>query len=61
MESQPPPAHGPFELIMCENACYLLPDDRRAMVFQLLREQVGISAAAIMLESTQRKMRVTQV
>ncbi len=46
-EPEPPPAHGPFELVMWENACYLLPDDRRAMVFQLLREQVGMNAAAI--------------
>jgi endonuclease-3 len=46
-EPEPPPAHGPFELVMWENACYLLPDERRAMVFQLLRERVGMSAAAI--------------
>ena len=25
-----PPAKGPFELVMWENACYLLPDARRA-------------------------------
>ena len=25
-----PPAKGPFELILWENACYLLPDHRRA-------------------------------
>jgi endonuclease-3 len=50
-EPQPPPAHGPFELVMWENACYLLPDDRRAIVFQLLREQVGMSAAAIAVAS----------
>ena len=41
------PAHGPFELGMCENACYLLPDDRRARVFRLLSAEVGLSAAAI--------------
>ncbi len=46
-EPVPPPAHGPFELVMWENACYLLTDERRAMVFQLLRERVGMSAAAI--------------
>jgi endonuclease III len=46
-EPKPLPAHGPFELAMWENACYLLPDDRRAMVFQLLREQVGMNASAI--------------
>jgi len=42
-----PPAHGPFELVMWENACYLLSDQRRAAVFQALRDQVGMDAAAI--------------
>jgi endonuclease-3 len=42
-----PPARGPFELVMWENACYLLPDDRRAAVFEGLREQVGLNAEAI--------------
>src|SRR6476619_8106286 len=43
-----PPAHGPFELVMWENACYLLPDDRRAAVFEGLRKQVGLNANAIL-------------
>src|ERR1700675_30781 len=42
-----PPAKGPFELVMWENACYLLSDERRAAVFEGLREQVGLDAAAI--------------
>jgi endonuclease III len=42
-----PPARGPFELVMWENACYLLPDERRAAVFQALREQVGMDAESI--------------
>src|SRR5438046_5942375 len=42
-----PPAHGPFALVMWENACYLLPDERRAAVFEALRAQVGLSAEAI--------------
>jgi endonuclease III len=42
-----PPARGPFELVMWENACYLLPDDRRAAVFEGLRKQVGLNAKAI--------------
>jgi hypothetical protein len=33
-----PPAKGPFELVMWENACYLLPDERRAAVFEGLRK-----------------------
>jgi endonuclease-3 len=42
-----PPATGPFELVIWENACYLLPDKRRAEVFEGLRRQVGMNAAAI--------------
>jgi endonuclease-3 len=42
-----PPAKGPFELVMWENACYLLPDDRRAAVFEGLRKQVGLNPKAI--------------
>ena len=43
-----PPAKGPFELVLWENACYLLPDDRRAAVFEGLRKQVGPNAKAIL-------------
>ena len=42
-----PPAHGPFELVMWENACYLVPDDRRAAVFEGLRKRVGLNPNAI--------------
>jgi endonuclease-3 len=42
-----PPALGPFELIMWENACYLLPDDRRAAVFDGLKTLVGLTPEAI--------------
>jgi len=42
-----PPANGPFELVMWENACYLLPDERRLEVFAGLRDKVGLTAAAI--------------
>jgi len=42
-----PPAKGPFELVMWENACYLLSDERRAAVFEGLRAQVGLKAEAI--------------
>ena len=43
-----PPAKGPFELVMWENACYLLPDDRRTAVFEGLRKQIGLNAKAIL-------------
>jgi endonuclease-3 len=42
-----PPARGAFELVIWENACYLLPDHRRAAVFDALRAQVGLTADAI--------------
>jgi endonuclease-3 len=42
-----PPAHGPFELVMRENCCYLLPDERRATVFHAPLEQVGMHPLAI--------------
>ena len=43
-----PPARGPFELVMWENACYLLPDERRSQVFEGLRKQIGLNAKAIL-------------
>jgi endonuclease III len=42
-----PLAKGPFELVLWENACYLLPDERRREVFEGLRKQVGLNAEAI--------------
>src|SRR5258706_10986734 len=47
-EPNVPPAHGPFELVMWENSCYLLTDERRAAVFEGLRTQVGLKASAIL-------------
>ncbi len=44
---EPPPARGPFELILWENACYLLSDERRKEVFDSLRRLVGLNAASI--------------
>jgi endonuclease III len=43
-----PRAKGPFEQILWENACYLLPDTRRAEVFEALREQVGLTPKQIL-------------
>jgi endonuclease-3 len=42
-----PLAKGPFELVLWENACYLLSDEHRAAVFEGLRKQVGLSPRAI--------------
>jgi endonuclease-3 len=47
-EPELPPAKGPFELVVWENCCYLLPDSRRAEVFAGLKEQVGIEARKIL-------------
>jgi endonuclease-3 len=44
---EPPHAQGPFELVMWENACYLLTDERRAEVFATLRKQIGLTPHAI--------------
>jgi endonuclease III len=46
-QPEAPPAEGPFALVMWENACYLLPDERRREVFEALQQQVGMNAAAI--------------
>ena len=43
-----PPARGAFELVLWENACYLLPDERRAHVFEALRAQGGLTPDAIL-------------
>ena len=43
-----PPAKGPFELVLWENCCYLLPDERRAEVFHGLRTQVGLDPRKIL-------------
>jgi endonuclease-3 len=43
-----PPAKTPFELVIWEHSCYLLPDDRRAAVFDSLRRTVGIDPHKIL-------------
>ena len=43
-----PPARGPFELVLWENACYLLTDERRREVFEGLRDRVGLNPTAIL-------------
>jgi endonuclease III len=43
-----PPACGPFELVLWENACYLLPDERRREVFEGLRVETGLTPDRIL-------------
>jgi endonuclease III len=50
-EAKVPAANTPFELVIWENACYLLTDERRLEVFEALRKKVGLSAAAILSAS----------
>jgi endonuclease III len=42
------PASNPLELVFWENAAYLLPDERRKKVFDLLRERVGLDPRRIL-------------
>src|ERR1700730_9589140 len=44
---KPPRTSDPLELIVWENAAYLMSDDRREKVFQLLRERVGLKPREI--------------
>lgn len=48
-DPQLPPAEGPFELVMWENAAYLLSDERRAAVLEGLRQQVGLDPHKIQI------------
>jgi endonuclease III len=43
-----PPKSDPFELILWENAVYLLSDERREAAFEALRERVGLTPKAIL-------------
>jgi endonuclease-3 len=45
---KPPPTSDPLELIFWENAAYLLTDQRRQKVFELLRERVGFKPRDIL-------------
>jgi len=44
----PPPASGPFELILWENVAYLASPDRRREAFDRLKREIGTSPAAIL-------------
>jgi endonuclease-3 len=43
-----PPTSDPLELVFWENAAYLLTDERRQKVFDLLRERVGLKPRDIL-------------
>jgi len=44
----PPEVTDPFEMILFENAAYLVDDDKRLAVWNRLRRQVGVSPGAIL-------------
>jgi endonuclease III len=48
---KPPPTNDPLELVFWENAAYLLSDERREKVFDLLRENVGLEPRRILSAS----------
>ena len=45
---KPPSTTDPFELLLLENAAYLVDDARRAEVFSALKKQVGTTPEAIL-------------
>jgi len=45
---KPPPSNDPLELVFWENAAYLLSDERRQDVFDLLRKRVGLKPRDIL-------------
>jgi endonuclease III len=45
---KPPLTSDPLELVFWENAAYLLSDERRQKVFELLRERVGLKPRDIL-------------
>jgi endonuclease III len=43
-----PKVTDPFEMILLENAAYLVPDDKRLEIFKALREEFGATPEAIL-------------
>ena len=43
----PPRAADPFAIVLYENVAYLVPEERRAAAFEVLRRRVGLSPQAI--------------
>jgi endonuclease III len=55
----PPPASGPFELVLWENVAYLASPDRRREAFDLLKREIGTSPAAILAADLEALEEVT--
>ena len=48
----PPVAANPFEIVLYENIAYLVPEEKRAAAFELLRHRIGLTPRAIERAST---------
>lgn len=51
-EPEPPLTTDPFEMVVWENAAYLVDDERRRMVFELLRDKVGLEPERLLAVPT---------
>lgn len=49
-----PEPRDPFELIVWENAAYLVEDERRSQVFENLNERIGVEPAALLAAGPRR-------
>jgi hypothetical protein len=45
---EPPVTREPFAVVIWENVCYLVDDERRKRVFERLRAAVGITPEALL-------------
>jgi endonuclease III len=46
---KPPPARGPFELVLYENIAYLVSEDRREKAFRELKSRIGVRPEDLLL------------
>jgi endonuclease-3 len=58
---KPPPTSDPLELVFWENAAYLLSDERRQKVFELLRERVGFKPGDILAAKPARLLEIAKL
>ena len=56
-----PPLSDPLHLILWENAAYLLSDERRQHVFELLRERVGLEPRQILAAEYSTLLEIAQL
>jgi endonuclease III len=54
-----PKLHGPWEMVLWENAAYLVDDDRRRQAFQTLKKRIGTEPGQILSASDEALLKVT--